>query len=785
MNVRSCSGWQRFVAGLLVAGLTGCHGGPSATEPTLPELAAAAAAVRPFVAHYRADLGVPAAAVAVVVVDPARTAFTHWIEGHGAPADAIFRVGSVGKMVAAVAAMRLAECCTLRLDEPLPGFGASVSGASGSPHAGDPGTDGGIGGHAAPTLRQLLGHRGGVARQAPVGHLMETRDVDLASTVAGLASTPLLAPPGERFVYSNAGYALVGAAIERAAGEPFAASMARTVFGPAGMHDAGYVHRPELGERSRAGRLWTYDGRALVEPGWASGVGPGVDLRCSVEDLAQFAGRLLLGDLLAAESWSAMTRGDRDDGTGAGLGCFVANGALGRLVCHDGTVHGSSATLQLWPDAGIAVAVCCDIGNAGAFVDAIAERAARAIAAARRGEVPAPDHFPQPVGAAAARQLAGSYRCGAYRVELREASGELFYSPDVGMRTRLRVAADGMLVSDDLLSFGERRLQPLPDGRLFGHEEYYVRDDDPPAPCPAELLPLLGEYGPDHAVLTVLEQHGRLAVLADQVVHDIPEPLGGDRYRFPPGMYDGDDLRFERAADGRVVAAWLGAARLLRRPEPPAGGWRLQPLRPIAELVQEASRLAPPSALQRGERAPELVVLAELDPSLRCDLRYATADNFVGAPVYPAAARACLQRPAAEALVRVQRALAARGLGLLVFDAYRPWSVTKVFWEATPPALREFVADPAQGSRHNRGCSVDLTLCDLATGRPLAMPSEFDEFTPRAAPDYAGGTSAQRWARDQLRAAMGREGFSVNPSEWWHFDHDDWRHYGVGNTPLP
>lgn len=772
MNVRSCSGWQRFLAGLLVAGLTGCHGGPSTAEPTAPELAAAAAAVRPFVAHYRPTFAVPAVAVAVVLVDPAGTGCLHWSEGYGAPADAIFRVGSVGKMVAAVAALRLAEQGALVLDAPIPGWTAEPAAGAQA-------------GEAVPTLRQLLGHRGGIVRQPPVGHLMETRDVDLASTVAGLASTPLLAAPGERFVYSNAGYALVGAAIERAAAEPFAAAMARTVFAPAGMRDAGYVRRPELGERSRSGQPWTYDGRPLVEPTWASGVGPGVDLRCSVEDLARFAGQLLRGDLLTADSWAAMTRGEGADGTGAGLGCFVANSPLGRRVGHEGTVHGSSAMLRLWPEAGLAVAVACDVGNAGAFVDAIADRAAAAVVAARSGAALPRAAFPQPVGAREARRLAGSYRCGAYRVELRAAGDELFYDPDVGMRTRLRVDADGMLVSDDLLSLGERRLQRLPDGRLFGHQEHYVRDDEPPAPCPADLLPLLGEYGPDHAVLTVLEQRGQLAVLVDQVVHDIPEPLGGDRYRFPPGMYDGDDLRFERDADGRVVAAWLGAARLLRRPEPPPGGWRLAPLRPIAELVREAAVASPPPELLVGERPAELVVLTDLEPSLRCDLRYARADNFVGAPVYPAAARACLQRPAAMALARVQQALAARGLGLLVFDAYRPWSVTKVFWEATPHALREFVADPAQGSRHNRGCAVDLTLCDLATGRPLAMPSEFDEFTPRAAPDYAGGTSAQRWARDQLRAAMGREGFSVNPSEWWHFDHDDWRRYGVGNLPLP
>lgn len=754
----------------MLVGVVGCRVGPEELGPPPAEWATAALAIEPFVAHYRESLRVPAVAVAMVAFDPVTGASRLAAAGFGAPADAVFRVGSVGKMAFAVAALRAGEQGIVTLDTPV------VRWLPAGPRHAD-GT--------APTLRQLLAHRGGIVRQAPVGHLQEERDVDLASTVAALAATPLLAAPGERFVYSNAGVALAAGALEWAAGEPFADLMQRLVFAPAGMATASYRHRPDLGERGRTGSPWTYDGRVVPEPAWATGIGPAVDLRCSAVDLARFAGHLLRGDLLSPATWAAMTRGDRDDGTGAGLGCFVADGTLGRLVCHEGTVHGSSATLQLWPDAGIAVAVCCDVGNAGAFVGAIAERAARAIAAARRGEVIAADHFPRPVGAEVARQLAGSYRCGAYRVELRAAGGELFYDPDVGMRTRLRVARDGMLVSDDLLSFGERRLQPLPDGRLFGHQEHYVRDDDPPAPCPVELLPLLGEYGPDHAVLTVLEQRGRLAVLVDQVVHDIPEPLGGDRYRFPPGMYDGDDLHFERAADGRVVAAWLGAARLSRQPEPPPGGFCLEPLRPIAELMQEAGQAAPPGALQHGERASDLVVLTELAPSLRCDLRYATADNFVGAPVYPASAHACLQRPAAQALARVQQALATRGLGLLVFDAYRPWSVTKVFWEATPPALREFVADPAQGSRHNRGCAVDLTLCELATGRPLAMPSGFDEFTPRAAPDYAGGTSAQRWARDLLRAVMGREGFSVNPSEWWHFDHDDWRLYGVGNTPLP
>jgi len=134
--------------------------------------------------------------------------------------------------------------------------------------------------------------------------------------------------------------------------------------------------------------------------------------------------------------------------------------------------------------------------------------------------------------------------------------------------------------------------------------------------------------------------------------------------------------------------------------------------------------------------------------------------------------------------VRVRRALAAKGFGLWVFDAYRPWSVTKVFFEATPKELRHFVADPSQGSRHNRGCAVDLTLYDLATGAVVPMPSGYDEFTARAYPDYPGGTSRQRHCREVLRRAMEAEGFTVYEHEWWHFDYAEWRRYPVGNVPL-
>jgi serine beta-lactamase-like protein LACTB len=143
-----------------------------------------------------------------------------------------------------------------------------------------------------------------------------------------------------------------------------------------------------------------------------------------------------------------------------------------------------------------------------------------------------------------------------------------------------------------------------------------------------------------------------------------------------------------------------------------------------------------------------------------------------------------MQKPAAEALVRVQAKLKSQNLGLMIFDPYRPWYVTKIFWDAVPEKFHNFVADPSKGSRHNRGCAVDLGLYDLKTGKYIDAVSGYDEFSDRAYPNYIGGTSRQRWYRDLLRKAMESEGFTVYEDEWWHFDYKDWKHYGIGNQTF-
>jgi D-alanyl-D-alanine dipeptidase len=209
----------------------------------------------------------------------------------------------------------------------------------------------------------------------------------------------------------------------------------------------------------------------------------------------------------------------------------------------------------------------------------------------------------------------------------------------------------------------------------------------------------------------------------------------------------------------------------------------------LTSLLVLISLLDPASLRAREDHPPfgsskdtsQLVELKTLDSSFRLDVRYATKDNFMGRVLYPQA-RVFLVRPAAEALVRAQRELKKENVGLLLFDGYRPWSITKKMWDETPPEKRDYVANPANGSRHNRGCAIDCSLFDLRTGKALEMPSAYDDFSEKAHPGWAGATSTAKANSERLRRALEKQGFQIYPVEWWHFDFKGYADYPVLNA---
>jgi D-alanyl-D-alanine dipeptidase len=309
--------------------------------------------------------------------------------------------------------------------------------------------------------------------------------------------------------------------------------------------------------------------------------------------------------------------------------------------------------------------------------------------------------------------------------------------------------------------------------------------EETPSDIPSQWKGLIGEYLRGQDTIAVLEKEGALYLSKNWGDASRLTSEENDRYKIPAAGSRGETIcAFRRNSSGFASSLEFGSSvyhRIFYGGESGAS-FRIKPMKPADVLRKDALQASPPKE-EGNFRKPDLIDVRLLDSTIHLDVRYATTNNFMGEKFY-SQARAFLQRPAAEALVRAHQALRSRGYGLLIHDAYRPWYVTKMFWDATPKEQKDFVADPAKGSRHNRGSAVDLSLYDRNTGKAVEMISGYDEFTHRAYPTYPGGTSLQRWHRLLLRQAMEAEGFSVFEVEWWHFDFKDWRSYPIGTLTF-
>ena len=794
------TGGSRGLGALALGFFAGCAA-PEAPQPATIGPASGyeelAGRLADFVEAEMEHKRIPALALAITDGDQVVWARGFGEARPGAPADAdtLFRVGSVSKLFTDIAAVARHEAGELDLDgevsEVLPGFQPA-----------DVPEAGGV------TLRRLMAHRAGLVREPPVGHYFDDTDPSLAATVESLNGVPLVFPPGTRQKYSNAGIAVVGRVLEHAAGKPFAEAVTEEVLAPLGLESSSFSLAAAPAERVAHATMWSYDGREFPAPDFPLGMAPAGSMVTSVRDLGRFLTLLAGGELpgvLDADALAGMWRvqfpadaGDPDP-SGFGLGFFVgtleAPDAAGettshRIVRHGGAIYGYSTELAFLPEAGLGAVAVSNVDFTNAVVSRIAELALRGALGLRSGtEVSLPRSEPLPEGLAA--RLHGVYEAedgASLRVLARGGRAEL----EIGSATlELRAAGTpGVLVADSRLSFGpEIAVQREGAGEIrslgIGDREFRRVPEPRPPPPPAEFLPLLGEYGWDHNILFVFERDGVLTVLIEWLERYplTADPDDPDRFHFPErGLYPGESLRFLRDPEGEVTGADLSGIVFERRPGPAAGTFRIEPLLPVEELRRLADTGAPP--VEEGDfLASDLVRLTDLDPTIRLDVRYAGENNFMGTAFYQVA-DAFLQRPAAEALARAHAALGDYGYGVVVHDGYRPWRVTKMFFDATPEHQRIFVADPASGSRHNRGAAVDIGLYDRATGEVQVFVSGYDEFSERAFPRYVGGTSEQRWLRELLRQVMEREGFDVYEHEWWHFDYGAWERYGIQNVPL-
>lgn len=748
-----------------------------------PRYAGVALVLTGFITDQMAEKGLPGLSIALV--DGQRIV---WARGFGyanaadstpATAETPYRVASVSKLFTDIGVMQLVERGVVALDSPVTNYLSDFAPLNpfGRPV----------------TLRQILSHRAGIVREPPVGHYFDPTSPALAATVQSLNTTSLIYAPGTATKYSNAAIAAAGYVLERTQHAPYAEYMARAVLQPLGMTASSFAPDSATVARRARGMMWTVDGRTFDAPTFPLGIGPACELTTTMLDLGRFLSALFAGGqgvngrVLQARSLDQMW-GVQFGGAGAqsgyGLG-FAVSQLEGRLrIGHSGWHYGFGTEVAALPREQLGVAVSTTADAANAVTERIADEALRLMLAAQEDRPLPTAVTTAPIPFETVRRLAGRYRGAARALDLTVRDSALWFQ-DVrgGMPAQLRFRGD-TLVTDGRLLFGQRI--------LWGRDFLVVSGDTlrripetRPAAAPERWRGLIGEYGWDHDVLYILEREGQLSALIEWfALYPLAEQPDGT-FRFPDsGMYSGETVTFRGDAAGRTSAAAVSAVVFPRRSVGPEDGsvFRIAAQRPIEELRREALAATPP-AQRPGLLQPDLVDLTSLDSSIHLDIRYATTGNFMGARMY-SSGRAFLQRPAAEALVRAHRALRPRGYGLLIHDGYRPWYVTKMFWDATPPAQHIFVANPARGSRHNRGSSVDLSLYDLATGRPLEFVSGYDEFTARAYRDYPGGTALQRWYRDLLRQAMEAVGFQSQYAEWWHYDWKDWARYPVLNVPF-
>lgn len=714
-----------------------------------------------------------------------------WASGFGyqdakktipATENTVYRVGSVSKLFTDIAVMQLVEQGKLNLDSPvqtyLPAFKPN------NPY------------EIQISLRQLMTHRSGLVRESPVGNYFDPTEPSLPDTVASLNDTSLIYKPESKTKYSNAAIAVVGAVLEKQLDISHAEHVQASILTPLKMANSSFAITAPVEKQLAAGWMRTYDGRRFEAPKFLLGTGPAGNMYSSVIDLSKFLtcmfneGQFNGGQILEPETYRSMLHPINDvDGQPQkfGIGFHVQEFDGHIKIGHGGAVYGFSTQLEALPKRRLGVAAVSSLDGSNGVVRRLADYALR-LMLATQDDKPLPDYRTTgPVPPARARDLAGAYRNEKKNTFARvtELNGDVFLHRG-SYRYELRSAADnGDIITDDAVGFGTQVKLEDGDAINVGGTSYTRLPSAPPTAVPDRWKGLIGEYGWDHNTLYILEDAGQLYCLIEWFYYYPLREVDENTFEFPDyGLYHGEGLTFTRDDSGtatRVSAAEVG---FLRRDVGTKDGetFKITPVEPIDDLRAAALAATPPP--EPGDyQVADLVDVTTLDATIKLDIRYATTNNFTGAVFYKQP-RAFMQRPAAKAVVRANQRLKKRGLGLLIHDAYRPWHVTKMFWDATPDKLKDFVANPQRGSRHNRGCAVDLTLYDLKTGKPIQMVAGYDEFSPRSFPLYPGGTSRQRWYRQLLRQTMEDEHFTVYEFEWWHFDYKDWKKYRIGNLPF-
>ena len=721
-------------------------------------------------------------AISMVLVDDQKIA---WAKGFGyenpdskikADANTVYRVGSVSKLFTDMAIMQRVEIGEIDLDKAiqtyLPNFKPD------NPYK------------KPITLRQMMSHRSGLLREPRKGNYFTDDEISLKTTVESIIPSKLIHEPESKTKYSNAAIAVVGYTLESLYKTPYVDYMQKHILEKIGMNNSAFAPNTKIRARLAKATMWSYDDRIFSAPTFELGMIPAGSLYAPVTDLAKFMmvlfaqgkgpKEVVIKPETLNEMISPQFGGDKTRGYGIGFGLSEHGGY--QKIGHGGAIYGFSTQLYAIPEIKYGVATSSSVDISNSITTKLSNYALDLMLANKNNE-PLPDYIKtSQLDAKISQSLKGHYSRGNLYadIELRGPSTVLVIN---SLEVPLKQSSKG-IISDGRIDQGSFKIQKSGEDILVNGKLFTKKVKRKKTQFPNEWKGLVGEYGWDHNILFVYEDMGSLWLLMEWIEKNQLLQVKDDLFAFPENsrMYYGERLKFKRNAAGVATEVAIINGPVFKRREIGASNsetFRIEPLKPIEELRDIAFKAKPPKENQ-DFLSSDLVELKNIDKTINYDIRYASTNNFMSNKFYTRA-EAYLQRPAAQALGRVNKKLKTKGYGLLIHDAYRPWYVTKMFWDATPLDKKIFVANPENGSRHNRGCAIDLTLYDLKSGKVIEMVGGYDEMTERSYPNYYGGTTEQRWHRKLLREVMESEGFNVYEFEWWHFDYKDWKQYPISN----
>jgi CubicO group peptidase (beta-lactamase class C family)/D-alanyl-D-alanine dipeptidase len=735
----------------------------------------------------------------------------------------VFRVGSITKLFTDMALMLAVQDGRVSLDEPvkkyIPEFNPS------NPFGKEV------------TCRHLVSHVSGLAREPPKGHYLDNDpSVTLRETVLSLNDTSLFYEPGTTQKYSNAAIAVVGLVLEVVYAKPWAIVMRELLLDPLEMDRSEFDWSVRVKPYLAYGAMYSQDHRLdRTPPFFELGEAPAGSLYSTLTDLEKFSHMVLRGGILPNGKNLFENRSlfeellkvqfPNIDMKGMpysfGIGWQLMNYNGVKIAAHGGAVYGYTARLVLALEKNFSLVLLTSGDCAMTTVKFITNYIIEHFSKYLDGATSFPTRTWYDPSIVEMKRMEGvyfekgegktHYGYGEKKfrsiMHLDQRFGHLMLRYDGGYSRLMLLKGqdDAATISNDTFfsfdvidRFHEHDHLVLSSDlsiiRWKGME--YERHLEVIESSP-EILPqfdrFIGEFGPDHAPVFVFERFGRLFVLLEWVMqYPLHQTPGEDPniWLLPSQdcFYADERLIFSNFDEHGVPMSVECTGMLFERRLRDVSSdktFKIESLKPIEELRVEAKSSNPPASLTTSRLKPDLVDMSsfQLDPPFVFDIRYAVDNNFMGVAFYKIA-KAFAQRPAAEAIVKAHQWLNQKGYGLVIFDIYRPWHVTKMFYEATPLHLKHFVASPNTGSIHNRGGAIDCGLYDLKNGEIVTMVSGFDEMTARSYRDYPGGTARQRWLQLLLRTAMQQFEFEVYEYEWWHFNFASQNDYPVMNVAF-